>query len=357
ELIRVKDKAWEGAAERVLHGFALSLLVTDDLYAKVSTVVNKVNLRSRVVYYRVRPQKQRKDLNIEKPLFDRLEIKSDSEFYEWLENELRESYGYSCADSLDEFQKMQRAVTKEGQIKYNQSRHEKDDRRDINDRSSYVLGWNNKEKILSMENIRNDIVLETDNIQEKLSQAEKGKKRLEESISALKRILEFENYHELNWKKEASEITEIRAKILELKNSSDKLKVLNVQLEDVRNRIKEKDAVKSEKNRETGNIQSYLAHLSHQLEEQIRYLELMTAEERVVFFPRLNALYISERVLNIADAVKVQDETQKKISAKKNKKQQEKDGIRTRLITKMAEYRNIYKSETIEVDSSERSIP
>jgi len=31
---------------------------------------------------------------------------------------------------------------------------------------------------------------------------------------------------------------------------------------------------------------------------------------------------LSERVLNIADAVKVQDETQKKISAKKNKKQQ-----------------------------------
>lgn len=357
ELIRVKDKEWEGAAERVLHGFALSLLVPDDLYSGVSTIVNKVNLKSRIVYYRVRPQKQRKDSNIEKPLFDRLEIKSDSEFYEWLENELRESYGYSCAESLDEFQKMQRAVTKEGQIKYNQSRHEKDDRRDILDRSSYVLGWNNKEKIQSMEISLENIVSESASVQEKFQQAEKGKRRLEENISALKRILEFENYHELNWKKEASEITEIRAKILELKNSSDMLKVLNVQLDETRNRIREKDSFKSEKNKETGNIQSYLASLSQQKMEQNRYLEMMTEDERNIYFPRLNELYISERILNTADAVKVQEETQKKITAKRSKKQSEKDHIRTRLITKMTEYRNLYKSETTEVDSSEKSIP
>ena len=55
ELLRVRDgeAAWEGAAERTLHGFALSLLVPAEHYAAVSGWVDANNLRARLVYLRI----------------------------------------------------------------------------------------------------------------------------------------------------------------------------------------------------------------------------------------------------------------------------------------------------------------
>jgi uncharacterized protein YPO0396 len=47
-------RGWEGSIERLLHGFALSLLVPDHLYAQVSHYVDRTHLRGRLVYLRIR---------------------------------------------------------------------------------------------------------------------------------------------------------------------------------------------------------------------------------------------------------------------------------------------------------------
>ena len=59
ELIEVRDeeRTWEGAAERLLHNYALSLLVPDDHYARVAEWVDRTHLRGRLVYYRVRERR------------------------------------------------------------------------------------------------------------------------------------------------------------------------------------------------------------------------------------------------------------------------------------------------------------
>ena len=51
--VRQEERAWEGAAERLLHGFALSLLVPDKHYAAVAGWVDATHLSGRLVYYRV----------------------------------------------------------------------------------------------------------------------------------------------------------------------------------------------------------------------------------------------------------------------------------------------------------------
>ena len=55
ELIAVREEEadWEGAAERLLRGFALSVLVPDRHYAAVSDWINGHHLSGRIVYYRV----------------------------------------------------------------------------------------------------------------------------------------------------------------------------------------------------------------------------------------------------------------------------------------------------------------
>lgn len=150
EMIQVRGEwaEWEGAAERLLRGFGLSMLVPDEQYGRVSDWINDHHLGARLVYYRV-PRSVTpppEPGSAERQLATRLEIK-DSEFYPWLERELAHRAGFDCVETMDEFRRAPRAITKSGQIKDRGGRHEKDDRKRIGDRSEYVLGWSNEHKI------------------------------------------------------------------------------------------------------------------------------------------------------------------------------------------------------------------
>ena len=87
--VRAEHAEWEGAAERVLHSFALSMLVPDRHYAAASGWINDHHLGRRLVYYRVLPtQGTPSRLGVDSgvlPLYAVLEIKEPSTFYRWLE--------------------------------------------------------------------------------------------------------------------------------------------------------------------------------------------------------------------------------------------------------------------------------
>ena len=166
ELIQVKEseKAWQGAIERVLHGFGLSLLVSDSVYSKVSKVVDETNLKGKIVYFRVKKQENKyRDYNVSpNSLVRKTRVKEDCWSYGWLQNELEDRFNYICCENIELFQKEKYAVTINGQIKHGGVKHEKDDRKAINDISSYILGWNNKEKILNLKSESDKIQNEID---------------------------------------------------------------------------------------------------------------------------------------------------------------------------------------------------
>ncbi|MEL7159881.1 MAG: ATP-binding protein, partial [Bacteroidota bacterium] len=157
ELLRVRESAaaWEGAIERVLHGLGLSLLVPDRHYAAVSAVVNRMHLGGKLVYLRTLPHRGRipEDPG-ENSLLQKVKIKGDSEHYDWLQRELEIRYNYQCCDSLEEFQRAPRGLTKNGQVKAGRHRHDKDDRHRVDDRRRYILGWTNEAKIHALETAR-----------------------------------------------------------------------------------------------------------------------------------------------------------------------------------------------------------
>ncbi|MFT4088402.1 MAG: ATP-binding protein, partial [Gordonia sp. (in: high G+C Gram-positive bacteria)] len=158
ELLDVAEEhaQWRGAAERVLRGFALSLLVPQRHYQAVAAWAEgrRLTVRGRggrevgakLTYERV-PDRQ---LSI-KPsasgllLADCLEIK-DGPFRDYLEVELAKRADHRCASSLAEFRAERRAVTVAGQVRSGE-RHEKDDRHRVDDPRRWVLGWINERKV------------------------------------------------------------------------------------------------------------------------------------------------------------------------------------------------------------------
>lgn len=149
ELIEVKpgEAEWQGAIERVLHGFALSLLVDERHYSALSNHINSRHLGQRLVYYRAGHVEPRPAGPVgTDSLVLKLNIKECGQS-EWLSTELRRRFDYACVDSMQLFRRADRALTKEGQVKHGKTRHEKDDRRDVGDRRFWILGFDNREKL------------------------------------------------------------------------------------------------------------------------------------------------------------------------------------------------------------------
>ncbi len=149
ELIQVRadEQAWSGAIERLLHGFALSLLVDERHYAKVAAWVDATHLGGKLVYHRIGAED---GLNVSAPpprsLLHKLELAPHAH-QEWLHAELLRRYDYACVDSVQALQRSERAITAQGQIKHGRSRHEKDDRHAVGDRRQWVMGFDNREKL------------------------------------------------------------------------------------------------------------------------------------------------------------------------------------------------------------------
>lgn len=151
EVLQVKSDqaAWQGAIERVLGGFARSILVDDKHYAAVSSWLEEQNTGERLFYHRMLPQQAANRSPGANSLVRKLDVAPglDKAVADWLREELRVHFDFECAETMQAFRAAQRAVTRQGQIKHNSTRHEKNDRQRIDDRSQWVLGFDNRDKL------------------------------------------------------------------------------------------------------------------------------------------------------------------------------------------------------------------
>ena len=198
ELIQVRDdeRDWEGAAERLLRGFGLSLLVPDAHYKAVADWVDRQHLGARLVYFHVRPRKavRRAPALHPQSLVRKLVIKPDSPHYEWLEQELRQRFDVACCDTGEQFRREARAITRAGQIKDPSGRHEKDDRSRIDDRSRYVLGWSNADKLRALRDQRERLEAKLATLGQRIGEIQQARKELRGRLDALSKLEEFTRF-------------------------------------------------------------------------------------------------------------------------------------------------------------------
>jgi uncharacterized protein YPO0396 len=151
-----EQREWESSIEMVLRSFALSLLVTDRLYRRVSSYVEQRRLTDasgrgqRLVYLRIGRDTTAPadgDRLHNQSLCRKLMFREGHPLLPWLEPHLRSRFDYQCCDTLEEFREAPRlAITVNRHMKVGNSRHEKDDRDKMLDPGQYVLGWDNKAK-------------------------------------------------------------------------------------------------------------------------------------------------------------------------------------------------------------------
>lgn len=149
--VRPEHAAWRGAIERVLHGFALALLVDERLLGQVAAWVNQTHLGGKLVYYRVGRADEGFGRSPEsRSLVHRVELRAHPT-RDWLHGELVRRFDYACVDSVAQLRQVDRGITREGLVKHRGERHEKDDRRAIGERKHWVLGFDNRGKLADFE--------------------------------------------------------------------------------------------------------------------------------------------------------------------------------------------------------------
>ncbi|MEO7851312.1 MAG: SbcC/MukB-like Walker B domain-containing protein [Rubrivivax sp.] len=244
ELIQVRDdeRDWEGAAERLLRGFGLALLVPDAHYKSVAEWVDRSHLRGRLVYFHVRSRKSSDlpDLHRDS-LVRKLALKPDSAHYDWLERELAHRFDVVCCATQEQFRREMRAITRAGQIKDPSGRHEKDDRHRIDDRARYVLGWSNSAKIAALQDKRRQLELRLGEVGSRIAAIQTERQGLTNRLDALSKLEEFTAFEELDWASVATDIAALQDERRRLESASDVLRQLNEELRQLQTALKRGD--------------------------------------------------------------------------------------------------------------------
>ena len=365
ELLQVRPEAnaWEGAIERLLHGFALNLLVPESLYAQVSHYVDRTHLRGRLVYLRVREEAARTAARSvsAQSVVRKLAIKSDSGFYTFLERELAEQFDYACCETLDEFRRLPRALTVNGLIKTSDRRHEKDDRYRIEDRSRYVLGWDNRAKLKALRAEQNELRRRLLAVNAERSELDKQRQACEQQLRAADRLLDLKEFSRIDWRGTAAAMQRLEDEKRALEESDDRLRTLREQLAQIEQDHVAADGQRQETSRRQGSTLDRLDQAQHDQRAAREEEALLSEADRSVVAGLLEQW--RQQVLG-GDALELRflDAQQRRMREALQTKIDADDKAAGRLrerdiVEQMQRYKAAYPAETAEMDARTEALP
>ncbi len=282
ELIRLKDdeREWESAIERILHNFALWLIVPEKYYRKVNEYVNNHNLRGRIVYQRYNYSAALREfanrLAQDNSLLNKIEFKPNARYIDWIEDRLYSEFNYTCVDTLEDFNHInEKAVTKEGLIKAKGGKHEKDDRPEINRREHYVLGWDNREKIAAIKKEYDNLCRQVTAKNKEIKELDNKRKETEERKEAFSSLLNFDKFDDIDWQSYSIRINEKKEEKKKLESTNDRVKTLQEQLEKVKQRITDIETQNQNLSRQQGMLDKAKKDTEERCSENSNALALM----------------------------------------------------------------------------------
>lgn len=356
ELLRVRDgeSAWEGAAERTLHGFALSMLVPAEHYPAVSKWVDANNLRTRLVYLKVgqaspgRPPEPG-------TLASKIAIKPAANFREFLLEELNHRFDHMCCESLDDFRRYPKALTLNGQLKGGRGRHEKDDRRDLNDRRNFVLGWDNHAKITGFETELDALEGQVRATDAELAKVDFALGQMGQQQRHLGTISGVKDFSEVSWQLTARRIEELKTEKSSLEAANDVLQKLAAAETDVQSRLNKATDQMEKVHKRIGANEGAAKEIAESIEDcQSILAETPLTVDRGLLqdLERLATDALADTTLTYKNTEKVESGIRNGLSATIDllNKQIARSGERT--VGLMQAFRNKYPNETTEIDAA-----
>ena len=361
ELLKVKDSegAWEGAIERLLHNLGLRLLVPERHYERFTQYVNENHLNGRLVFHRI-PQNGRyrpHQLNNPQALRHKLEIKPDTPYYDWLENELIERYDYTCCQTLAEFERAQRAIIQTGLSKNGSrkgARYEKDDRRRLDDRRTYILGWNNEEKIKTLETELAALKKRLHEENGRIQQAKSAQQEVHQQHSQIQNLLTFDDFSQIDWRRDAAQAQQLETQKKRLQQSANHLQQLQSELSQIETTLQSTTQQRNEQSKTVSRLDYQLTQYQQQLKDAQADIREADDEAMKQYAPRIKAQVTVAITLKNVD--RLWREVITHFRQASDSEQRRANTYMGRLLKLMQEYKDAYPAETADFDAAVESI-
>lgn len=306
-------------------------------YRQVNEYVNNHNLRGRIVYQRYNysaalrefANRQAQDNS----LLNKIDFKPNAKYIDWIEDRLYSEFNYTCVDTLEDFNHInENAVTKEGLIKARGGKHEKDDRREINRREHYVLGWDNREKIAAIkkeyENLLSQLTIKNNDLKE----LDNKRKETEERKETFSRLLDFEKFDDIDWQSYSIRINEKNEEKKQLESTNDRVKTLQQQLEKIKLRITDIETQNQNLSRQQGVLDKAKKDTEERCSENSNALALMDSVD-VDEFENSNPDLLLVGLADLEARLRsMQNKVDNKIKNKQTEKNRKENEVRSKII-------------------------
>ena len=281
ELMKVKEseKRWEGAIERLTHGFALRMLVEESNYKLVCEFVNSNHLNGKLTFSKVtadRGFEHTIDEEVDYVAY-KIDIKPNTFFSKWLEGEIFKQFDYTCCETVQEINRERRAITPAGLIKRNKSLHEKNDRYRIDDKTKYILGWNNEEKLKLLRSRYLNLGKKEQKLDQELKNLENRNTAISEKRELINRICDdFDEFDEIDWEKTALEIADLKKEKNSLLKSSRNLEKMQKEIQAKRIEKGKKEELKENTTKKIGLLEGAIVNINKNI---VKANELISDKE------------------------------------------------------------------------------
>ncbi|MEA3228606.1 MAG: SbcC/MukB-like Walker B domain-containing protein, partial [Campylobacterota bacterium] len=237
--------------------------------------------------------------------------------------------------------RFKKALTLTGQFKTDFSRHEKDDRFDINDSRRWILGWENSSKL---QKIEEDILLETEKmnfIATKLKTIDRKIQNMQNFRDTLRDVIAYKSFEEIDYYLYAKKIEELEEEREQLKKSSNILELLQEKIEKtVQNIALQKENV-DKLSQKIGELKGNQTQKTEELKEAKSLIENIKLLEKLKSSIELLSQNIITEKLNLSnikrEEIKVREFIQKQIDSSNR--------IALRSSQKVIEFMSIFVSE------------
>lgn len=298
ELLQVNpaESKWEPAIEKLLHNFAMGIVIPHEYYQRATAYINGNDLKGRIVYHHyqrndgigrmIRPDKH--------SILHKIDIREDSPYASWLYEQLAQFYDYAAVDNLDKLRDYDKAITPQGLMK-NRQRHEKDDRADNRGKQHYVLGWDNKAKIkLLVKELRALEELADENKQQ-LQQFQQSADALEEKQQVLREIVAVKEFEAIDWKTTGNNIQQVTKQLEQLQKSDKQLDVLRKQQLQLRTALQQLQAENERLTERTGSLRKEIETWNLSLQRADDILRRYATEDVQKYLPQIEA-FVKEEI-------------------------------------------------------------
>lgn len=245
-------REWEASIEQVLSSFARDLLVKERHYAKVSGFIDHKCLTDgagrglRLTYTRVGSPKVSKSSptqssTIGQSLFSMLKFREENGLAPWVRGQVAERFDFLACETIKQFQTAQGpAMTKNRHIKRNRFNHIKDDRNQSSDRRRFILGWENREKILALKAAIESGAEELQQFQRQETALLTEIEQFSNVLRCLEQISELKDFSEIDDVQHRENMNQLKMELERLKKSNDKIRELEGKKSELEREIQHK---------------------------------------------------------------------------------------------------------------------